>query len=336
MNNRSGARSHLHRICKLLIAGLTAGLLASFPMGSFAQEYPNRPVTIVVPFGAGGSADVYGRVIAQQLQLALKQSFIVEDRPGAGSIIGSQFVAQSPADGYTLLLISNTHVVNETLFPKKKFKLMSDFVPVGPINSSDLVLVVNPKLGVNNVADLIKLAKSKPGTLSFASAGYGTPYHMAGELFGEMAGISLLHVPYKDSSQARTDVIGGQVDMMFDATTTMEGFIRGGQVKALATTGDARSQVLPNLPTVSEAGVPKYNAVIWLGLMAPKNTPPAVVDKLNAELAKIVAKPEIRAAWELQGAQPMTMSPPQFAQFLNADIKKWADVVRISGAKVDQ
>jgi tripartite-type tricarboxylate transporter receptor subunit TctC len=331
MSKRSGVRAHLHRISNVLAIGMLALCSAS----SFAQEYPTRPVTIVVPFGAGGSADVYGRIIAQQLQLAFKQSFIIDNRAGAGSIIGSQYVAQSPPDGYTLLLISNTHVVNETLFPKKSFKLMRDFVPVGPINSSDLVLVTNPKLGVDTVADLIKLAKSKPGSLTYASAGYGTPYHMAGELFKEMAGISLLHVPYKDSSQARTDVIGGQVDMMFDATTTMEGFIRGGQVKAIATSGDTRSQVLPKLPTVSEAGVPKYKAVIWLGLMAPKNTPPAIVDKLNAALAKIVAKPEIRAAWEKQGAVPKTMTQPEFAQFLNDEIKKWAEVVRVSGAKAD-
>ncbi|WNC94486.1 tripartite tricarboxylate transporter substrate binding protein [Paraburkholderia sp. FT54] len=316
---------------------LTLGALALTSIASFAaDDYPSRPVTIIVPFAAGGSADVYARIVAQQLSAQLKQSFIVDDRPGAGAIIGTEYVAQSKPDGYTLLLISNTHTVNETLYTRKPFKLMSDFVPVAPINSSDLVLVTRPGLGVNSVADLIKLARSEPGKLSYASSGYGTPYHMAGELFKQMAGVSILHVPYKGSSNARTDVIGGQVDMMFDATTTMAGFISSGKAKALATTGTVRSDLLPNLPTVDQSGVPKYNAVIWLGLMAPKGTPPAVVDKLNAALTRIVATPQIKASWQKQGADTMSMNPTQFTQFMNDDIKKWAQVVKVSGAKVDQ
>jgi tripartite-type tricarboxylate transporter receptor subunit TctC len=315
---------------------LLGGALAAWSLGSFAQDYPNHAVTIVVPFAAGGSADVYARVIAHELQSELKQSFIVDDRPGAGSIIGSQYVQNSRPDGYTLLLISNTHTVNETLYKKKPFKLMQDFAPVAPINSSDLVLVTRPGLGVNTVGDLIKLAKSKPGALTFASSGYGTPYHMAGELFKQMAKVSILHVPYSGSSAARTDVVGGQVDMMFDATTTMAGLIRGGQVKALATTGTVRSSVLPNLPTVSQSGVPGYNAVIWLGLMAPKGTPPEIINKLNAALAKIVAKPEVRKSWLDQGAVPLSMTPQAFTKFLNEDIEKWSKVVKISGAKVGQ
>jgi tripartite-type tricarboxylate transporter receptor subunit TctC len=316
---------------------LTLGALASTSIASFAaDDYPSRPVTIIVPFAAGGSADVYARIVAQQLSAQLKQSFIVDDRPGAGAIIGTEYVAQSKPDGYTLLLISNTHTVNETLYTRKPFKLMSDFVPVAPINSSDLVLVTRPGLGVNSVADLIKLARSEPGKLSYASSGYGTPYHMAGELFKQMAGVSILHVPYKGSSNARTDVIGGQVDMMFDATTTMTGFISSGKAKALATTGAVRSDLLPNLPTVDQSGVPKYNAVIWLGLMAPKGTPPAVVDRLNAALTRIVATPQIKASWQKQGADTMSMNPAQFTQFMNDDIKKWAQVVKVSGAKVDQ
>lgn len=316
---------------------LALGVLALTSIASFAaDDYPSRPVTIIVPFAAGGSADVYARIVAQQLSAQLKQSFIVDDRPGAGAIIGTEYVAQSKPDGYTLLLISNTHTVNETLYTRKPFKLMSDFVPVAPINSSDLVLVTRPGLGVNSVADLVKLARSEPGKLSYASSGYGTPYHMAGELFKQMAGVSILHVPYKGSSNARTDVIGGQVDMMFDATTTMAGFISSGKAKALATTGTVRSDVLPNLPTVDQSGVPKYNAVIWLGLMAPKGTPPAVVDKLNATLTRIVATPQIKTSWQKQGAETMSMNPAQFTQFMNDDIKKWAQVVKVSGAKVDQ
>ncbi|MFL9899870.1 tripartite tricarboxylate transporter substrate binding protein [Paraburkholderia fungorum] len=333
MNNRWSTRSF--RRC--MGQALTLGALALTSIASFAaDDYPSRPVTIIVPFAAGGSADVYARIVAQQLSAQLKQSFIVDDRPGAGAIIGTEYVAQSKPDGYTLLLISNTHTVNETLYTRKPFKLMSDFVPVAPINSSDLVLVTRPGLGVNSVADLIKLARSEPGKLSYASSGYGTPYHMAGELFKQMAGVSILHVPYKGSSNARTDVIGGQVDMMFDATTTMTGFISSGKAKALATTGAVRSDLLPNLPTVDQSGVPKYNAVIWLGLMAPKGTPPAVVDRLNAALTRIVATPQIKASWQKQGADTMSMNPAQFTQFMNDDIKKWAQVVKVSGAKVDQ
>ena len=319
------------------VAGLLAlGFLAMAAGGARADDYPSRPVTIIVPFAPGGSADVYARILAQKLQVALGHPFIVDDRPGASSIIGSNAVAMSAPDGYTLLLISNTHTVNETLFRKKPFKLTTDFVPVAPINSSDLVLVARPGLPVNNLADLIKLAKAKPNGVSFASSGAGTPYHMAGELFKQMAGISILHVPYRSSSAARIDVLSGQVDMMFDATTTMVAFIESGKAKALATTGKTRSAVLPNVPTMTESGVPGYEAVIWLGLVAPKNTPPAIVDKLNAEITKIEQDPATRAAWAKDGAIPVTMTPAAFGQFIEGDIKKWAEVVKVSGARADR
>lgn len=314
---------------------LAASALALCSVGAMAQQYPSKPVTIIVPFAAGGSADIYARLLAQQLQLATGASIIVDDRPGASSLIGTEVVAHSRPDGYTLLLISNTHTVNETLFKSKPFVLMRDFVPVAPINSSELVLVTRPTLPVNSVADLIKLAKAKPGSLSYASSGPGTPYDMAGQLFRQMAGISILDVPYTSSSNARTDTIGGQVDMMFDAPTTMSGFIASGKIKALATTGKTRSAVLPNLPTVDASGVPGYEAVIWLGLLAPKNTPPAVVDRLNSLITQIANKPDVRAAWLKQGATPMTMTPAQFTQFLNADIQKWAQVIKISGTKIN-
>ena len=313
---------------------LSALMLSSVAVS--AQSYPTRTVKIIVPFAAGGPADIYARFLAQRLQESLKQPFVVEDRPGAGSIIGTDLAAKSPADGYTLLLISNTHTVNESLFAKKPYQLMRDFEPIAPINYSDLVLVVNPSVPVNTLKDLIKLAKSKPGALTFASSGPGTPYHMAGELFNAMAGISILHIPYKGSSGARTAVLGGQVNMMFDAVTTMSGFAKQGKVKALGTTGKTRSSVLPNVPTMSEAGVPGYQAVIWLGLVAPKNTPVAIVDKLNAEVTRIASLPETRAIWAKQGANPMIMTPKAFTEFIQGDIKKWAHVVKISGARVDR
>jgi tripartite-type tricarboxylate transporter receptor subunit TctC len=317
------------RLCGAFLLALVTPLVA-------AQDYPNRPVRIIVPFAAGGPADVYARFLAQRLQESMGQAFIVDDRPGAGSIIGTDAVAKSPADGYTLLLMSNTHTVNESLIPNKPFQLMRDFVPVAPINSSDLVLVARSGLPASTLAELIAAAKAKPGALSYASSGPGTPYHMAGELFKAMAGVSILHIPYKGSSGARTDVLGGQVDMMFDAVPTMTEHIRAGKVKALGTTGATRSAVMPDVPTIAEAGVPGYEATIWLGLMAPKNTPAPIVARLNAEVAKIVANPETAKAWKAQGATPMTMSTAEFTRYLNDDIVKWAHIVKVSGAKPEQ
>ncbi len=332
MNGTCTAFTLLRRMALPVAA---AALVLVAPIAS-ADDYPSRPVKIIVPFAAGGPADIFARFLAQRLQQSLKQPFVVEDQPGAGSIIGTEAVAKSEPDGYTLLLMSNTHTVNESLFTKKPFVLMRDFTPVAPINYSDLVLVVKPSLPVQTVADLIKLAKSKPGTLNYASSGPGTPYHMAGELFKAMAGVDIQHIPYKGSSGARNDLLGGQVDMMFDAVPTMAGFAETGKVRALATTGQKRSDVLPDRPTMAEAGVPGYEAVIWLGLMAPHNTPPAITGKLNAEITRIVNDPAVRQAWAKQGATPMSMTIPEFTQYLNDDIAKWAKIVKISGAKVDE
>jgi tripartite-type tricarboxylate transporter receptor subunit TctC len=300
-----------------------------------AQEWPTRPVRIIVPFAAGGSADVFGRFLAQRLQETLGQSFIIDNRPGAGSVIGTDAVAKAAPDGYTLLLMSNTHTVNESLIPNKPFQLMRDFAPIAPINYSDLVLVARAGLPANTLPELIKAAKAKPDGLSYASSGPGTPYHMAGELFKTMAGVAIVHIPYKGSAGARTDVLGGQVDLMFDAIPTMSEHIRSGKVKALATTGKTRSATLPEVPTVAEAGVPGYEATIWLGLMAPKGTPAAVVNRLNAELSRITANAEVRRAWTAQGTTAMTMSVEEFTKYMNDDITKWAHVVKVSGAKVE-
>jgi tripartite-type tricarboxylate transporter receptor subunit TctC len=298
-----------------------------------AQDYPSRPVRIIVPFAPGGSADVFGRFIAQKLQESLGQSFVIDNRPGGGSVIGTDAVAKAPADGYTLLLMSNTHTVNESLIPTKPFTLMRDFLPIGPINYSDLVLVARGNLPANTLGELIKAAKAKPGSMSYASSGPGTPYHMAGELFKAMAGVAIVHIPYRGSAGARTDVLGGQLEMMFDAIPTMIEHIKSGKVKALATTGKSRSATLPDVPTVSEAGVPGYEATIWLGLMAPKGTPPAIVSKLNAELAKITSNADVRKAWSTQGTTAMTMGVDEFTRYMNEDITKWARIVKFSGAK---
>jgi tripartite-type tricarboxylate transporter receptor subunit TctC len=314
------------------MAGL---LLALGHAPAFAQAYPNKPVKIIVPFAPGGPADNYARFMAQRLGEALGQPFVVDDRPGAGSIIGTDAAAKSVPDGYTLLMMSNTHTVNETLVSNKPFVLMRDFVAVAPVNYSDLVLVAHPSLPAKNLQDVIRLATEKPGKLNYASSGNGTPYHMAGELFKSMAGISLVHIPYRGSSGARTDVIGGQVDLMFDAVTTMAEQVRAGKVKAIATTGLQRSEVLPEVPTVSESGVPGYEATIWLGFMAPKGTPQAIVDQLNAAMTKIASQPDVKQLWGKQGATPMIMTPDAFDKYLRADVVKWARVINVAGIKAD-
>ena len=316
---------------------LLAASLATLAAGrTHAQAFPAKPLRIVVPFAAGGPADIYARYLGQRLQEPTGQSFVIENRPGAGSIIGTDLVAKSPADGYTLLLMSNTHTVNESLIPKKPFALMKDFAPVAPINYSDLLLVVHPSLPVKSVKELLALAKAKPKGLNYASSGAGTPYHMAGELFKAMGGVDIVHIPHKGSSEARTSVMSGQVELMLDAITTMAQLAKAGRVRALATTGLQRSSVTPELPTVAEAGVPGYEATIWLGVMAPVNTPRAVLDRLNGEITKITSRADVRKTWGEQGAVSMTMSVGEFEKYLQADIAKWARVVKVSGARADQ
>ena len=321
------------KVVAVTLAALS--FLAAAVMPVQAQDWPSRPVKIIVPFAAGGPADIYARYIGLKLQDALGQAFVVDNRPGAGSLIGTDAAAKSAPDGYTLLLMSNTHTVNESLIPNKPYQLMRDFVPVAPINYSDLVLVVHPSVPANSLAELIKLAKDKPNAMNYASSGPGTPYHMAGELLKAMAGVDILHIPYKGSAGARTDVLGGQVDMMFDAIPTMSEHIKSGKVRALATTGKLRSATLPGVPTASEAGVPGYEATIWLGLMAPRGTPPAVVNRLNAEMTRITANAEVQKGWAALGATAMTMGVDEFGRYLAADIAKWTQIVKLSGAKVD-
>jgi tripartite-type tricarboxylate transporter receptor subunit TctC len=329
---RLTTRRNIPRATGRIVMGLASLLLAG---AALAQDYPSRPVRIIVPFAPGGSADVFGRAIAQRLQENLGQNFIVDNRPGGGSIVGTDAVAKAAPDGYTLLLMSNTHTVNESLIPNKPFALMRDFVPVAPISYSDLVLVTHPGVAARTLPELIKAAKARPGKLSYASSGPGTPYHMAGELFKAMAGIAVVHIPYRGSAGARSDVLGGQLEMMFDAIPTMAEQIKAGKARAMATTGKQRSSVLPDVPTMNEAGVAGFEATIWLGLMAPKGTPAAVINKLNAEVAKITSNPDVRRAWAAQGTTAMNMGVDEFNRYLQDDITKWARIVKISGATAD-
>lgn len=309
---------------------------ALLPSVAQAQAYPAKPIRVIVPFGAGGPADIYARYLGKHMQGVLGQPFVVENRPGAGSIIGTDAVAKSAPDGYTLLVMSNTHTVNESLIPKKPFALMKDFVPIVPINYSDLLLVVHPSLPAKSVKELVALAKAKPRGLNYASSGNGTPYHMAGELFKALAGVDIVHVPHKGSGEARTSVMSGQTELMLDAITTMAPIARSGKVRALGTSGQKRSTVMPEVPTIAEAGVKGYETTIWLGIMAPAGTPKPILERLNSEITKVTTRPDVKEAWGKQGATPLVMTVSEFEKYLHGDIAKWAKVVKISGARPDQ
>jgi tripartite-type tricarboxylate transporter receptor subunit TctC len=320
--------SYVHKFAAALLAASLAAPLTT----ASAQDYPNRPIKIIAPFGAGGPGDVFSRQLAQFLPEILKESVVVENRPGAASVIGADAVAKSAPDGYSLLTISNTLTANETLYPHRPYVLMRDFVPVAALNYSELVLVVHPSVPAPSLKELIALAKAKPGGLNYASAGTGTPYHMAAELFKKMTGTDIVHVPHKAAGDARNAVIGGHIEMMFDAITTMAPNVQAGQVRALGTTATTRSKVLPDVPTIAEAGVPGFEATIWLGLMAPAGTPKPIVDKLNMAINRTIVRPEIMAAWDRQGAIPMAMTPDELDAFLRKDIEKWAQVAKFAGA----
>ena len=298
-----------------------------------AQTYPSRTVKLIVPFGAGGPADVYARVLAQHLSDETKQSFVVEDRPGAGALIGTDAVAKSAPDGYTLLVMSNTHTTNESLLSNKPYELMRDFLPVATINYSDLLMVVNPSVPAKSVAEFIALAKKEPGKLNYASSGPGTPYHMAGELFKAMSQTDIVHIPHKASGDMRNSVLSGNVQMMFDAITVMSELAKAGKVRALATTGLQRNPLTPDLPTVAET-VPGYEATIWIGVMAPKGTPKDIIAFLNTSINKVINLPAVKEVWLKQGAVPLVKTPAEFDAFLHKDIEKWANVVKVSGAKI--
>lgn len=318
------------------IAGTLALALALImpAVAASADNYPSRPIKIIVPFGAGGPTDVFTRAIAEELQKSLHTAVVQENRPGAGTTIGTEVVAKAAPDGYTLLMVSGTQTVNETLYSHKQYHLMKDLVPIAPLIESDLVLVVNPKVPVKSVKELISYAKANPGKLNFGSSGPGSNYHMAAELLKHLTGIDIVHVPYRGSTGMRTDIISGQIQMLFDAVPTMAPMIKGGMVRALGTTGTARSPILPDVPTIAEAGVPGFQATLWVGFMAPAGTPKPIVDLLNREITKIVSRPEMKAAWEKLGATPVTMSQPQFTSFMQVQIDKWAQVIQANHIKL--
>ena len=312
-------------------ARLTGAVAVAIAVGispSHADEYPSRPVKIIVPFGAGGPTDIYARDIAAELQKSLHQPFVMENRPGAGTTIGTDFAAKATPDGYTLLMVSGTQTVNETLYTHKPYQLMRDLVPIAPLIDTDLVLVEANSVPATNLSELIALARAKPGTLNYGSSGPGSNYHMAGELLKNLTGIDIVHVPYKGSTGMRTDILSGQIQLLFDSVPTMAPQIEAGGVRALGTSGTARSPILPNVPTIAEAGVPGFQATLWVGFMAPKGTPQPIVDLLNRNITGILQRPDIKAAWEKQGATPLVMTQADFAAFMQAQVDKWAKVIK--------
>jgi tripartite-type tricarboxylate transporter receptor subunit TctC len=294
---------------------------------SRADDYPSRPVKVIVPFGAGGPTDVYTRDIAEELRKSLHQTFFMENRPGAGTTIGTDLVAKATPDGYTLLMVSSTQTVNETLYANKPYQLLRDLVPIAPLMENDLVLVVHPSVPAKNLSELLALARAKPGTLNFGSSGPGSNYHMAAELLKNLTGIDIVHVPYKGSTGMRTDILSGQIQMLFDSIPTMAPQIDAGMVRALGTSGVTRSPILPDVPTIAEAGVPGFHFSQWVGFMAPKDTPRPIVDLLNRTITGILSRPDIKEAWEKQGATPLVMTQPDFAAFMQAEVVKWAKVI---------
>jgi tripartite-type tricarboxylate transporter receptor subunit TctC len=324
--SRSLVRFPLAFVVLAAVAAAAASLFAAPP--SQADDYPSRPVKIIVPFGAGGPTDVYTRDIGEELRKALHQPFVMENRPGAGTTIGTELVAQATPDGYTLLMASSTQTVNETLYEDKPYSLLRDLVPVAPLMENDMVLVVHPSVPAKNLAEFLALARTKPGAINFGSSGPGSNYHMAAELLKSLTGIDIVHVPYKGSTGMRTDILSGQIQMLFDSIPTMAPMVKAHLVRALGTSGLKRSPILPDVPTIAEAGVPGFQFSQWNGFMVPKGTPQPIIDKLNHAITAILSRPDIKASWEAQGATPMVMTQPQFAAFMQAQVDKWAKVIK--------
>lgn len=315
-------------VCAALCAAAASPL-------AWANDYPNKPVKLVVPYPPGGPTDIVARVVAQKLQEQMGQSFFIENRPGAGANIGAEAVARSPADGYTLVVATTAHAINPSLFAKLSYSITKDFAPISQLTSGPLVIVTNPATPANNVKELIALAKSKQGGLNYASSGNGQSTHLSAELFNAMGGVKMAHVPYKGSAPALTDVMGGQADLMFDTMLSSMPHVKAGKLKALAVTSSQRSPSAPGIPTVAESGLPGYEAIAWNGLLAPAGTPKEVVDRLSAELKKVLDNPEVAQRFEAQGFAAAWSTPTAYAGFLQAEVDKWGKVVKASGARID-
>ena len=315
---------------RLLVATLL--FTASF---ACAQGYPQKPVRIVVPFPPAGAVDIVGRILGEKLTQAMGQQFVVENRAGAGGIVGSELVARAAPDGYTLLAVSSAHATNPTLFPKIPYNTERDFVPVSLLAGSSYILLTHPSMPVKNVRELITFARTQAGRINFASGGPASLPHLSGELFNLMAGVALVHVPYKGSAPAATAVLGGEVPLLFSNLLGVMPFVQAGRFRALGVTGLKRVSSAPDVPTIAEAGLPGYEVIGWYGLVAPANTPKEIVARLSAQTAAAMRAPEVVKRFSSEGAEPVGSTPEVFAEVIARDTAKWAKVIKASGAKVD-
>ena len=317
----------------MIVTRLLTVALACTAGSAFAQNYPTKALRLVVPFLAGGSTDIVGRTVAQKLSEMWGQPVVVDNRPGGGTTIGTDAVAKSAPDGYTLLVTPAPFTINPSLLNKLPYDALNDFAPITLINTTPLVMVVHPGVPAKTVKELIALAKAKPGKLNFGSSGTGGSNHLAGELFDAMAGVKMVHIPYKGNAGALTDIVGGHLDVVYNGVTSAISLIRGGKLRVLAVTSLKRTAALPDVPTLDELGLKGFEAVAWNGLTAPAKTPREVIMKINADVIRIVNSPELKERLKAEGSDPVGSSPEQFAAFLRNEITKWAKVIKIAGVK---
>ncbi len=324
-------------LCRAVLPALVLALtLAPWPPAlAQSTDYPNRPIRIVVPFSPGGAVDGPTRVVAQELSRQLKQQVIIDNKPGAGATIGSEAVAKAAPDGYTLLLASQTNAISASLYSKLGFNPVDDFVAISLLGHEPGVLVVHPSLPVKSVAELVAYAKQRPGQLNYASSGNGSGQHLFMAMFAAMAGLQITHVPYRGSGQATTDLLGGTVSMAIPGTAGMVAHIRAGKLRALATTGSSRSPQLPDVPTLAEAGLAGYSAYVWMGLLAPKGTPQAIVERLNRELRLALAAAEVKTFFNDAGVEIVGSTPAEFASYFREERDRWSRIVKETGARID-
>jgi tripartite-type tricarboxylate transporter receptor subunit TctC len=319
---------------------LALGLALALPGPAHSQpaspDFPTRPVRMIVPYPPGGSVDPVARLVSQKLTEMWKQQVIVDNRPGASTIIGTEAVAKAAPDGYTLLITASTHVSNALLFSNLPYDSVKDFAPVATLYKAEFVLVENPSVPANTLKEFIALAKSKPGQISYASAGPGNANHMAGELFSRMTGVQLLHVPYKGGGPLTNDLLSGQVQLYFAVPAAVLQHIQAGKLKALATTAETRLPLMPDVPTFAEAGLPGFGMRSWIGVLAPAATPPAVVEKISADIARILAMPDVKEKLESQGQIPFTMTPAQMATMMRDDSAEFARIIKAANIKIEQ
>ncbi len=309
--------------------------LAAASSAAPAQEYPAKAVRLVVPFLAGGSTDMVGRTVAQKLSEMWGQAVVVDNRPGGGTTIGTDIVAKSPPDGYTLLVTPAPFTINPSLLAKLPYDALNDFAPITLINTTPLVVVVNPGVPAKSIKELIALAKAKPGKLNYGSSGTGGSNHLAGELFNAMAGVKMVHIPYKGNAGALIDLVGGHVDVVFNGLTSALPLIKSGKLRALAVTSRTRAGALPDLPTMNEAALKGFEAVAWNGLTAPARTPREVIAKINSDVIRVVSSPELNERLKAEGSDPVGNTPEQYAAFLRDEIAKWAKVIKFASVKAD-